>query len=409
MDSLTQITLGAAVGEAVLGKKIGNRAMVWGAIAGTIPDLDVIGNFFMHPIDALAFHRGITHSLFFSVLVAPIFGWLIFQFYNQKIYQQKSYKLTLVGLLTIIYISIFGGLTYLFLAQAGQINWWVLAAALLIGFLLSRRLQRYWKATPSPIPANVTLMNWSWLFFWGFLTHILLDAFTPFGTQLFAPFSSHRVSFDSIAVVDPLYTVPFLLCLILASYHHRTHRRRQFLNYLGLGLSSAYLIFTLFNQHRMNNNFKQLLAARNIEYQQAVVSPTIFNNVLWQCLAETKNGYLFTNYSIFDKNLDKLEFIKIPKNHHLLDAYKENRHVQTLIWFSRGFHNVEQIGKNHLKYNDLRVAVIPGVEGKKHDYVMKWHVKPSPSGLYIAADNTNQAEENIGKAIKQLWNRMKGI
>ena len=44
MDSLTQIVLGASVGEAALGRKVGNRAMVWGAIAGTIPDLDVISN-----------------------------------------------------------------------------------------------------------------------------------------------------------------------------------------------------------------------------------------------------------------------------------------------------------------------------------------------------------------------------
>ena len=42
MDSLTQIVLGAAVGEAVLGRKIGNKAILYGAIAGTIPDLDVI-------------------------------------------------------------------------------------------------------------------------------------------------------------------------------------------------------------------------------------------------------------------------------------------------------------------------------------------------------------------------------
>jgi inner membrane protein len=44
MDSLTQIVLGASVGEAVAGKKIGNKAMLWGAIAGTIPDLDVLLN-----------------------------------------------------------------------------------------------------------------------------------------------------------------------------------------------------------------------------------------------------------------------------------------------------------------------------------------------------------------------------
>ena len=34
MDSLSQIVLGAAVGEVVLGRRIGNRAMVWGAVAG---------------------------------------------------------------------------------------------------------------------------------------------------------------------------------------------------------------------------------------------------------------------------------------------------------------------------------------------------------------------------------------
>ena len=41
MDSLTQIVLGSACGEAVLGKKIGNKALLFGGIAGTIPDLDV--------------------------------------------------------------------------------------------------------------------------------------------------------------------------------------------------------------------------------------------------------------------------------------------------------------------------------------------------------------------------------
>ncbi|MBL6875624.1 MAG: metal-dependent hydrolase, partial [Chitinophagales bacterium] len=51
MDSITQIILGAAAGEAVLGKKIGNRAMLWGALAGTIPDLDVLGGFFLSSID----------------------------------------------------------------------------------------------------------------------------------------------------------------------------------------------------------------------------------------------------------------------------------------------------------------------------------------------------------------------
>ena len=53
MDSLTQIVLGAAVGEAVLGKKVGNKAMLYGAIAGTIPDLDVLASQVTDTVTAL--------------------------------------------------------------------------------------------------------------------------------------------------------------------------------------------------------------------------------------------------------------------------------------------------------------------------------------------------------------------
>lgn len=79
MDSLTQIVLGAAVGEAVLGRKVGNKAMLYGAIAGTIPDLDVMARFFVDTVTATEWHRGFSHSIFFSVLFAPVFGWLIWK------------------------------------------------------------------------------------------------------------------------------------------------------------------------------------------------------------------------------------------------------------------------------------------------------------------------------------------
>lgn len=85
MDSFTQIVLGAAVGEAVAGKKIGNKALVYGAIAGTIPDLDVfIGNA-MGTVEALEFHRGFTHSIAFAVIFSPLIGFLM-----KKIYSRSS-------------------------------------------------------------------------------------------------------------------------------------------------------------------------------------------------------------------------------------------------------------------------------------------------------------------------------
>lgn len=79
MDSLTQIVLGASVGEVVLGKKVGNKAMLYGAIAGTIPDLDVLSSYFVDTVTYTEWHRGFSHSILFSLLFAPVFGWLIFE------------------------------------------------------------------------------------------------------------------------------------------------------------------------------------------------------------------------------------------------------------------------------------------------------------------------------------------
>ena len=76
MDSLTQIVLGASVGEAVLGKEIGNKAILWGAIAGTLPDLDVLLRYFTDEISATQMHRGFSHSIVFAILIAPVLGWI---------------------------------------------------------------------------------------------------------------------------------------------------------------------------------------------------------------------------------------------------------------------------------------------------------------------------------------------
>lgn len=69
MDTVTQITLGAAVGEATAGRKAGGKAPLWGAFFGLLPDLDVIGSLFLSEAQALTFHRSLTHSLVFIVVV----------------------------------------------------------------------------------------------------------------------------------------------------------------------------------------------------------------------------------------------------------------------------------------------------------------------------------------------------
>ena len=98
MDSLTQLTLGAACGEAVLGKKVGRRALFWGAVLGTLPDLDVfipLGG----PVNDFVYHRSFSHSLLLLALLSPIIAWLITKVHSDtKQYYREWFLLSFLVL-----------------------------------------------------------------------------------------------------------------------------------------------------------------------------------------------------------------------------------------------------------------------------------------------------------------------
>jgi inner membrane protein len=82
VDTVTQIALGAAVGEATLGRQIGRRAVLWGGICGLFPDLDVLvplGD----AVKDFTYHRGPSHSLFVLAALTPLFVYVIRRLHPQ--------------------------------------------------------------------------------------------------------------------------------------------------------------------------------------------------------------------------------------------------------------------------------------------------------------------------------------
>jgi inner membrane protein len=74
MDSLTHIAIGACIGEAFFEKGFGKKAMFWGALAQSIPDIDFIASFWLDTTDNLLAHRGFTHSFLFALMIVPVFA-----------------------------------------------------------------------------------------------------------------------------------------------------------------------------------------------------------------------------------------------------------------------------------------------------------------------------------------------
>jgi len=340
MDSLTQIILGAACGEAVLGKKIGNKALLFGAIGGTIPDLDVfVGNLvYGNKIDAMLFHRGFMHSIVFTVLAAFIFGWLVHKLYNS-----------------------------------------------------GKRLH------------STTQKDWINLFFWSLFTHPILDCFTPYGTQLFAPFSSYRVALNNIAVADPAYTLPFLICMIVLMFFRRTLSQRRLWLKMGIGISSIYMIFTLGNKLYIDSVFRKSLKHSEISVMRFSTQPAIFNNILWYGIAETEASYFVSDYSLLDSKSRFLNFTEVPKRRDLKPS--EYKDIQGLAWFSNQYYSVHKLNENEFQYNDLRYPLLDIDNPNSSVFSLL---------LYKDENRLNMKPftpkfESLGKVFNSLWERIKGI
>ncbi|MBZ9787406.1 metal-dependent hydrolase [Psychroflexus sp. CAK57W] len=330
MDSLSQIVLGAAVGEVVLGRKAGNKAMIYGAVAGTIPDLDVfVGNFY-DTVTALEIHRGFSHSLVFSILAAPIFGVLV-----SRIHQQASWK------------------------------------------------------------------DWSKLMFWALFTHPLLDCFTTWGTQLFWPLDL-RIAAKSIFVIDPLYTLPFLVCLIAASLYQRTSLKRRKLNRLGLFLSSSYLMVSLVMKGITFSKFENALEQQNISYSEIETKPTPFNTLLWSANVKRDDDFLIGEYSVFDT--EPIAFRAYPKQHQKIDHLRSYENLNRLIAVTNGWYTITE-KQGELYLNDLRFGLV-SLNPNAEKFAFSYHLKEKNNQLVITEvpKNTDDAKE----LLEGLWSRLKG-
>ena len=121
----------------------------------------------------------------------------------------------------------------------------------------------------------------------GYATHGMLDAATSYGTLLLWPFSAVRVSWDAIAIVDPLFTFVLAVGLVLA------HVRRSGLPaVVALVLCGGYLLAGATARDRALAVQQQIAAARGHAITRGVILPGFASNVLWRSIYLV-NGTLY--------------------------------------------------------------------------------------------------------------------
>jgi inner membrane protein len=84
MDPITHGVLGATLAQCGFHRKLGKKALIYGALSSMMPDIDVISEFIEGPIAGFKYHRWITHSLWFGPILGIIIGFLAWAYYRRQ-------------------------------------------------------------------------------------------------------------------------------------------------------------------------------------------------------------------------------------------------------------------------------------------------------------------------------------
>ena len=312
MDSLTHLAVGACIGDLFLGHRIGKKAMIYGALASSLPDIDFLAGLWLSPTAILLAHRGITHSLLFA-----------------------------------------------------------LAAVLAMAFLFRHRHR------VEKIPVSV------WLVFLGteILIHLFLDAFNAYGVGWFEPFSSYRVSFNTIFVADPFFSVwPGIAACLLLVWKKSNANRKKIARW-GLLLPSLYLLYCVNNKISTDRMVRHSLSNQDIGYRSFITTPAPFNNWLWYAVVRGDSGYYTAYRSVFDHDT-AIKFTYTPRNDNLLLRFSGRSDFEQLLRFSQGYYTSDS-SANGIEFNVLRFGQIMGWENPHAPFVFHYYLQRTDENLML--------------------------
>lgn len=240
-----------------------------------------------------------------------------------------------------------------------------------------------------------------------FLTHVLIDFFTVYGTQLLAPFTRHGFGSNNLFIIDPLYTVPLLLgCLLYAVWPAGAGRRA---NAAGLALSTLYVVWSFGAQAVAARGFQRELARQEIVATgPALTTATPLNTVLWRHLAPVEGGFVIGYRSLLDAD-GEVRFDFVPQRAELAAPWRGSREFAVLEWFSQGFW-IAQPGTEGTRIIDLRFGEIrtrPGMSPDEWGHVFAWELNHSGDGG-VQLRQLPQALGDRRAAFGAVWRRLRG-
>jgi len=228
----------------------------------------------------------------------------------------------------------------------------------------------------------------------GYATHALLDACTSYGTMLFWPFSEVRIAWNTISIIDPLFTLPMLVLIVWASIKKRPVLSRFALlwgfTYMGLGLWQRDQAMEMGYQIAMDRGHSPL---------RLEVKPSFANILVWKTVYETQSTFYVDavratlSPAVFPgSSLGKLN---LARDLPWLDRDSQQaRDIERFKWFSDGYIALDPLHENRII--DIRYSMIP------NQMMPLWSIELSPKAPANGHVSYRVHRETVGEPAAHL-------
>jgi len=191
----------------------------------------------------------------------------------------------------------------------------------------------------------------------GYATHAVLDACTSYGTQLFWPFSNIRIAWNSMSIIDPIYTVPIIVGVLLAAIKKQPSIAR-----IVFAWALIYPCIGVFQHNRAIEAGLTLAHARGHEPIRINAKPSLGNIFLWKVIYETHKYYYVDAVRVLSDTKkypgEKIEKLDIARDFYWLDRESQQaKDIERFRWFSNGY--IAQDPNNPNRIVDVRYSFVP--------------------------------------------------
>lgn len=233
----------------------------------------------------------------------------------------------------------------------------------------------------------------------GFATHGLLDSCTTYGTHLFWPFSDRREAWNTIAIIDPVFTITLVVFSWISSWHLSKKMAR-----IGLGLAMLYMSFGVYQNNKAADVLVQIAHERGHSPERYMVMPTFANLVLWRSIYE-HDGHFYTD-SIRTSPFD-LAYYHVGDKIRKLDVARDFPTIS-----EKQKYDIERFSFFAGEY----VALIPGSNNQIGDYRYTFPNRPKPMwGIKVKLDKPNEHVDRVSfrndagkKQLEEFWMLLSG-